>query len=571
MTDAEQLPPHLLIRADASIEAGTGHVMRMIALGQAYQGRGGRVTIAAAVCPERIRERVAMEQIDFSDVGNSSPGSQSDAESTIALARSLGCSWVVLDGYHFGIDYQRAVRAAGFRLLVVDDHGYSDIWAADAILNQNIFASDLSYVSEVEQCRHLLGTRFALLRREFRVDADLEHANKQSRIDKVLVTLGGTDPTNVTGSVLEALNSVSNRRLEIKAVVGAGNPNLAKLRALAESSPHNVELLLNVHDMPALYRWADGVISAGGSTCWEWLFYGLPACVISIADNQEPIVSSLAQMRTARSIDREDLEVGAQPNDAIGSFLTTGGDALLPPPASLAVDAKGADRVAAFLDISLRITIATAPAGWLRPMTEDFAKQLRGAGHLVRLVTDAGGIESGDILLLLSFWGIIPPHILAKNTHNLVVHASALPEGRGWSPLTWQILENRSHIPVTLLEAGEKVDSGAIYDQVDMEFEGHELLDELRCEVTVNTIKLCQTFIDDYPCSAAYCREQAGKATYYPRRRSTESQLNPNETIVEQFNLLRTVDNESYPAFFDLNGHRYILKIEKDKRLNSES
>lgn len=74
----------------------------------------------------------------------------------------------------------------------------------------------------------------------------------------------------------------------------------------------------------------------------------------------------------------------------------------------------------------------------------------------------------------------MPLSALSHNAHNLVVHSSALPHGRGWSPITWQILEGKNEIPTTLIEAGETVDSGCIYARHQMQFKGNELLDEIR-------------------------------------------------------------------------------------------
>ena len=83
--------------------------------------------------------------------------------------------------------------------------------------------------------------------------------------------------------------------------------------------------------------------------------------------------------------------------------------------------------------------------------------------------------------------------------HNLVVHESALPEGKGWSPLSWQILEGRKEIPITLFGAVDKVDAGPIYLQNIMKFSGHELIDELRAIQGKATIQICSQFINQYP------------------------------------------------------------------------
>jgi methionyl-tRNA formyltransferase len=143
------------------------------------------------------------------------------------------------------------------------------------------------------------------------------------------------------------------------------------------------------------------------------------------------------------------------------------------------------------------------------------------------------------------------------------VHESDLPLGRGWSPLTWQILEGENLIPVALIEAEDLVDSGAVYAKEYMHFSGDELVDELREKQAISTIKLCQNFVRDFPDNLIFAKRQVGATSSYPRRGLEDSRLDINKTIADQFNLLRVVDNEKYPAYFEINGNKFILKIEK--------
>lgn len=166
-------------------------------------------------------------------------------------------------------------------------------------------------------------------------------------------------------------------------------------------------------------------------------------------------------------------------------------------------------------------------------------------------------VEKGDILILLSCERKFEK--LDLNKYTLVVHESALPQGKGWSPLTWQVLEGKSAIPITLFQATEKIDSGVIYEQQDIQLDGGELIDELREKQAFATLNLIRNFVIQYPDNKS--REQTGEATYYPKRRPGDSELDINKTIADQFNLLRVCDNERYPAFFVLNGRKYVIKI----------
>lgn len=179
-------------------------------------------------------------------------------------------------------------------------------------------------------------------------------------------------------------------------------------------------------------------------------------------------------------------------------------------------------------------------------------------------------IKEGDIVFYLGCGQIVPANILSRNKHNLVVHESALPKGKGWSPLTWQILEGKYEIPIMLFEAVEKVDNGTIYLSNIMKFQGTELIDELRNVQAETSIQMCLRFVEEYPDIVVNGIVQSGESTYYPRRRPEDSRLDVDKSLREQFNMLRVVDNDRYPAFFEIAGERYFLKIEKASQNISE-
>jgi methionyl-tRNA formyltransferase len=171
-------------------------------------------------------------------------------------------------------------------------------------------------------------------------------------------------------------------------------------------------------------------------------------------------------------------------------------------------------------------------------------------------------IPSGtDISFFLGCTRVALPEHLALSKHNIVVHQSALPRGRGWSPLAWQVLEGKNEIPVTVIEAAPRVDGGVVYFRDVIRLEGHELCDELRAHQGRNAIAMCLRVIDAFP--DLHGERQTGEPTYYPRRTKEDSRLDPSRTIASQFELLRIVDNDQYPAFFETRGYRYSVQITK--------
>jgi len=283
------LSQSLFIRADATTGIGTGHIMRCLALAQAWQDQSGKVTFISHCESDALRQRLIDEGMNLINIEKSHPD-QNDLECTMMVLHEFSkqnmqnTTWLVIDGYHFDAAYQKCIKEAGYKLLWIDDCGHSDHYYADLVLNQNISADASFYAHREPDTRLLLGTRYALLRREFK-----QWCGWQREIPtvarKVLVTLGGGDPENVTLKVVQALEHVSIAGLEAKIIVGPANPNLQILER--EISDHtNLQLITNATNMPALMEWADITVSAGGSTCWEMALMGLPQVIICLADNQ---------------------------------------------------------------------------------------------------------------------------------------------------------------------------------------------------------------------------------------------------------------------------------------------
>lgn len=291
----------LLIRADGGVQIGTGHIMRMLALAQAWQAAGGTVTLVANdSLPAALIERLQNEgvKVHLLDIA---PGSIDDAAKVAALAHELTAQAVVVDGYHFKAAYQKLLKEAGLRLLFVDDNGHAEYYYADFVLNQNIHADAAFYANREPYTQLLLGTKYTLLRREF-----WPWRGWQREIPavarKLLVTMGGADPDNITGKALAALDSVEIDGLEVTVIVGSSNPHAAELEAIAAQSRHIVHVERNVNDMPSLLAWADMAVSAGGSTTWELAFMGVPTALIVLADNQVTIAKGMSEQGAALSL-----------------------------------------------------------------------------------------------------------------------------------------------------------------------------------------------------------------------------------------------------------------------------
>jgi len=206
-----------------------------------------------------------------------------------------------------------------------------------------------------------------------------------------------------------------------------------------------------------------------------------------------------------------------------------------------------------------RIAVVVDTPGWFDPFSEALVDRLEKHGLTARLVRDYIDVPVGDIAFYLSCMKVTPPAILQRNTWNFVVHASDLPKGRGFSPIVWQILEGISQIPVTLIVMTEAVDAGDIVLRHTLNLEGNELNSAIRDALGRKVVEMCfEVAVEEHP---PRLTPQTGDATWYKRRTSLDSRLDPDLSLSAQFNLLRTVDNERYPAFFELHGRRFTLLI----------
>jgi UDP-2,4-diacetamido-2,4,6-trideoxy-beta-L-altropyranose hydrolase len=210
-----------------------------------------------------------------------------------------------------------------------------------------------------------------------------------------------------------------------------------------------------------------------------------------------------------------------------------------------------------------RIGICSDMDSWINKSLPEMILHWCRAGHSVAWVHDAAELPAGDICFYLSYGRIVGSSLLRRFRNNLVVHASDLPKGRGWSPLTWQVLEGCSEIPVTLFEAADSVDSGPVYGQERISLDGSELISELRAHVAKATTALCSAFVDSYPNVAETGVPQAGQPTFYRRRRPVDSRIDIDRPLRDQFNLLRTVDPDRYPAWFEYQQKRFTVNIKK--------
>lgn len=358
----------LLVRVDAGRDVGTGHAMRCLALAQAWIDSRGTVRFLMAETLAAVEARLQAEGVEVTRA-SVPPGSAADAQATAELASTRKPGWVVLDGYRFGAGFQERLAKEGCRVLAIDDYGHARRYPADLVLNQNLSARSEAYADRAEHTRLLLGPRYILLQRNFRKQTPRADRGK-TPARHILVTVGGIDPGNGTLRILEALGNVPREGFEVRAVVGAGNPNGSGLDAAAKTSKGRIRLERDPPDMAALMAWADVAIAAAGTTAWELAYMGVPALLFSTADNQRPVAASLAAAGAARDLGGlEDLQVD-RVAAAVQSLLESPADlGRMSARAREVVDGQGVSRVVTELKASL-ISLRPVQDSDARPLWE---------------------------------------------------------------------------------------------------------------------------------------------------------------------------------------------------------
>ena len=196
---------------------------------------------------------------------------------------------------------------------------------------------------------------------------------------------------------------------------------------------------------------------------------------------------------------------------------------------------------------------------WLSSYCINYKKKTKNIA--IKIYYNFNKIKNYDYVFVLGYTKILPKIFIERNKLVIIIHESNLPKGKGFSPLQWQILQNKNIIKVNLIKLEPKVDSGDIILTDYLKLNGSELYDEIREKQAEATFQLIEKFLNK---KIIQYKKQKGKETFFRKRNADDSKLDINQSLKKSFNLLRICNNEEWPAFFYYKNHKYILKIFKN-------
>lgn len=309
----------IVFRVDASVEIGTGHVMRCLTLANALRDQGAECHFLCREHKGHLIEQIEVQGFQVYRLNEVSPAEietlfptqdtalpyhahwlgvqwQNDAEACRPILAVLKPEWLVVDHYALDGRWEGATCPANTRLLAIDDLADRE-HLADVLLDQNLGRKMEDYTALVPvQCRCVIGPEFSLLRPEFPQwrNLSLARRRKHPKLKRLLISLGGVDKDNVTGQVLEALNACDlPEHCDITVIMGATAPWLNDVKIKASALPWPTEVAVSINDMARRMAEADLAIGAAGSTSWERCCLGLPTLMLVLAENQKAIAQVL--------------------------------------------------------------------------------------------------------------------------------------------------------------------------------------------------------------------------------------------------------------------------------------
>lgn len=320
----------VVFRVDASIEMGTGHVMRCLTLADALTQAGAECHFICREHPghlnaliterghivyslpyiEQHKQRQQSKAEELAHANWLGATQEQDLESCIPILKLLQPDWLIVDHYAINKPWHQELRAYCQKIMVIDDLADRQ-HDCDLLLDQTFGRSSEDYLPLVPQdCQVLCGAHYALLRPEFAQWRDYSLKRRaQGQLEHLLINLGGVDKDNITTEILQALaNTALPDNCRITVVMGATAPWVERVQQQAVLMPWPSEVKVGVNNMAELMANSDLAIGAAGATSWERCCLGLPTIMVVLAENQKLIAHGLQTVGAALCIETQQVK-----------------------------------------------------------------------------------------------------------------------------------------------------------------------------------------------------------------------------------------------------------------------
>ena len=568
----------VLIRVDSSPIIGSGHIYRCLNLAIFYRNRNCKVIFICRKLKNNFNSILFKNK--FSVINLPLPAN------TIKIVNSNYKSWLevpyekeikdslnVVSSFknidlmivdHYSIDslWHKIIRKYVNNLLVIDDL-FNKNFNCDFLINHN-FNIKNQYKNLInKETKLLLGCEYLLVNNKFNKKKIYNKINKY----KIFIFFGSSDSQNLTLRILNILIKIDKSKFLPLVIVGKFNEKIIEIKQILKKFK-SYEFYTETNQIHKIIKKSNFAIAAGGVNTYERIRVGLPSLVISVADNQKSICTSLNRAGFINYLGHYDkikdksiiknIINFKKYHKEVESFILKN---------SSKFPTNSLENV--YNNVIMKnknIIILTSKKSWFLKYAYDLEKKIKSLNYNVKIFFDHTKIKESNITFILSYEKIIPEKYLIKSKNNIVVHASDLPKGKGWSPLTWQILNGKLNIPISLFEAEKKIDSGKIYIKDIVKTKKTDLLNELRLKLAKKTIELCLKFLKNKNYFIFHSNKQKGKSSYFKKRIPEDSKINIKKTLIQNFNLLRVSDYDNYPSYFDYQNFKYKIKIEKIKK-----
>lgn len=315
------MPKNLIVRTDAALHIGTGHVMRCLALANTLKLQDVRTLFICREHKGHLAETIIAQGHEcvllpkptltitqYPDPDLPAPHSgwlgetwQKDLWQIKSVLGNRVFDWLVVD--HYGLDnqWESNMRNIAGNIMVIDDLADRN-HDCDLLLDQTPGQTNDTYELYVPKtCKILAGSQYALLRPEFHQWREYSLKRRhQIMLKRLLVNIGGIDMNNITGDVLDILAQCQlHPDIEITVVMGSTAPHIERVQKQAKHMDFLTEVKTNVANMAEIMANSDLAIGAAGSTALERCCLGLPSLMFVLAKNQENIALSLEESNAA--------------------------------------------------------------------------------------------------------------------------------------------------------------------------------------------------------------------------------------------------------------------------------